>query len=126
PRQLVVVAGARHVDVRQRIHVQDVHAGLIQPVGGNAPDDSARLEAAGGVGGAAGARQARILDEGERVAVVVGRLREVAGALERGREAKADDVATAGAGRVLVRVEEEELVVPAGTPDGAADRIPEV
>ena len=51
PDQLVVVVLSRHgADVRQRIEVQDVDAGLVEPVRGNPPEHAAVGEASGGVG----------------------------------------------------------------------------
>jgi hypothetical protein len=68
----------------------------------------------------------RVLDEREQVSVVVGRLREVAGALERGRHAEARDVAAPGARCVFVAVEEEQLVAAARLADGTADGVAEI
>ena len=126
PGELVVVGQAGAVDVRQRIEIQQVDAGLIEAVGGNPAEHAAVVEAAGLAGRRARARQQRVLDVRKERAVVVVGLREIAGPFECRRHAVADDVVAAGARRVLVAVEEEQLVVAARLADRAADRIPEI
>ena len=126
PGELVVVGQAGAVDVRLRIEIQQVDAGLIEAVGGNPAEHAAVVEAAGLAGRRARARQQRVLDVRKERAVVVVGLREIAGPFERRRHAVADDVVAAGPRRVLVAVEEEQLVVAARPADRAADRIPEI
>src|SRR5262249_61410812 len=84
------------------------------------------LETAGGFAGRAGLRGEGVFDVRIESSVVVERLREIAGALERGRDAIADHVAAAFARREFLRVEEEQLVAPARFSDGTADREPEI
>jgi hypothetical protein len=67
-----------------------------------------------------------IANQIEQIPVVVERLREIARALERGRESEPDriPVVDRGVGRpVFVRVEEEQLVVAARFADRAAQRV---
>ena len=87
------------------------------------PEHAAVLEAAGRVARAAGQARGPVLDVRVQVPLVVPRLREVALALERGRQAEVVLAAAARARPVLVGVEEEQLVVAAGLPDRAANRI---
>ena len=98
--------------------------GGIQPIRRNLAQHAAVLEAPARIGGRAGQACRRVPDEVEHVAVVVRALREVAGALERCRHAEAGLVPPPlTLGPVLVRVEEEQFVLPAGFADRAANRI---
>ena len=62
----------------------------------------------------------------EQHAVVVVRLREIARPFQGRRHPVAHDVVPAGAGRVFVTVEEEQLVVAARLADRPADRVAEI
>ena len=126
PSGFVIVRGARHVDVRQRVHLQDVEAGLIHAIGGNPAERAARLEARRLAGGRARSDQERIFDVGKQVAVVVRGLRKVALTLERRWQPVAHRLAAARARRVFVTVEEEQLVVAARPADRAADRVAQI
>src|SRR6185295_2995255 len=103
-------------------------AGRIQAVRRNLAEDAAGLEAASRAGRGAGQRRVRIVDQIEDRARVVARLREVAGAFERGRDADADRVAAVdgrGHRTVFVRVEEEQLVGAARLAHRTTERVAE-
>src|SRR5690606_7209760 len=123
--EVVGLAGRRGA-VGQRPQVEQCEPGLIELIGGNAANHATIGVAARLIRRRTGTRQSRIPDVGIRVAVVVGRLREVSPAFECGRHPETDDVVAARAWRELLTVEEEYLVVAAGTADRAANRVAEV
>src|SRR5688572_8000065 len=116
----VVIQSAR---VRLGPLFEHVETEGIEPVLRNATEYSAIAEAGGLTRRAARSREKRILDIWERVAVVVGRLREIALTFEQRRHAEAIDVAAALARTILVAVEEEPAVLTARLPDRASDGV---
>src|SRR6185295_14477915 len=122
---LVVVVRARRLrSVWRGVTIQDRQAGGIQPIRRNLAEDAAVLEAGGLVGGAAGARGERILDEVEQRAVVVERTGEIASSFGCCRHPQTDRVAVVDrlVGRaVLMAVKEEQLVVAARFANRATD-----
>ena len=128
PRDLVIEVRRRQVGrallrtVRHREHVQDVEAGLIQPIRRHLAQDAAIVETRRGIARGAGAGEVRIPDVGIRRAVLIGRGREIAPPLGQRRHPVPVDVVAGGARLELVRVVEEDLVGAAGLADRAADR----
>src|SRR6185503_17250686 len=80
---VVVVLPRALGDVGQGVAAEDGLSDRIEAVLRNLAEHAAVLEAAGRVGGGAGLRRQRILDQVEDRAGVIARLREIAGALER-------------------------------------------
>ena len=131
-RRLVVVAPAGDLGEvgLNRPDVENVLPEPVQPVRRDLAEDPAVLEA--GRRGAAldaltlGQSGGRVVQGVDQVPVVVARLREVARALQLRRDAELHDVAAGRPWPVFVRVEEEQLVLPARLPDRTADRVPAV
>ena len=123
-QELEVIGGAGRLrDVRHRPELQNIDARLIQPVLRNPAQHSAVLEAAARVRRRAGGRRPRVANQIEHVAVVVARLRKIALSLEGCRHAELPQDVGRRARAVLLRIEEEELVVPAGPSHRAAEGV---
>src|SRR5690606_27063624 len=111
PTRLEVVAVRRHLLLRrQRVHVEDRQTGRVEFLG---RDDVVRVRLA----------RDRALQLRNGPADVVERLREVALTLERGRHTQPVELTTRLGRPVLVAVEEEQLVVTAGTAHRTAERV---
>ena len=126
--QVVRLSGhLRVVGQRQQAVVAERHeTGDVEPILGNSAEHAAVPKAAAGVRGRA--RQARggIANQIDQTTQIVERLREVSAPLQLRGHAKPRDRATGRARPVLMAVEEEQFVVPAGAADRATDRVPPV
>ena len=108
---------------RHRPDVEDGQSRLVETIRRDPAEHAAVGEAGRLARRVAGPVQQRIFDVGIRIAEVVGRLREVASALERRRDAESLLIVPAGARPELDGIEEKELVVAPRLPDRAADRV---